>query len=529
MPQWETPRTGTYNAAVDLISRNLSHRPDKIAYIDSDGCYSYRDVAVRAEQAGAALRAIGIRPGDRVALCMLDSIEFIAVFLGALRVGIIPIPLNTLLTADDYAFILNDSGARAAVVSDAQVQKLREAIQRSQWAGEMIVSGAPESATGRTLGTLIDPKGETVPHHPTRADDIAFWLYSSGSTGSPKGTPHRHSSLMITAELFARDTLRLQEDDVVFSAAKLFFAYGLGNALTFPMSVGATCVLHAGRPSPEVVARLLIDHKVTVFCGAPTLFGSILASSHLSERGQHALRLCLSAGEALPSEIGRAWTARTGVEIVDGIGSTEMLHIYISNRPKQVRHGSTGSPVPGYEVRLVGEDGLEVGPGEIGELYVRGPTMATEYWNQPEKTAAAFVDGWLRTGDKFLVQDDGGLRHCGRADDMLKVSGIWVSPIEVENALLAHDSVLEAAVIGVTDEAGLVKSKAFVVSKAGVTADRALAQALKDFTKERLAPYKYPREIEFVAELPKTANGKIRRHVLREQEKRRRADSALVQ
>ena len=505
MPRWETPRSGAYNAAVDLIERNLSVRPDKIACIDGARRHTYADLSQRAGRAGAALRAIGLQPGDRVALCLLDGVDFTAVFLGALRVGVVPIALNTLLTADDYAFILNDSGARAVIASDALLPQVREAIRRSQWAGELVISGALDDGPGHSLAVLAAdaPSGAA---HTTQADDVAFWLYSSGSTGRPKGAPHRHSSLMLTAELFARDTLGLRESDVVFSAAKLFFAYGLGNALTFPMAVGATSVLYPGRATPEAVAGLLAEHEVTIFCAAPTLFAAMLASPHMPRRGVHRLRLCVSAGEALPADIGRAWTERTGVEIIDGIGSTEMLHIFVSNRPGSVKYGCTGRPVDGYEVKVVDETGRTVAPGEIGELHVRGPTMATEYWNQPEKTAAAFVDGWMRTGDKFQLHQDGSLSHCGRADDMLKVSGIWVSPIEVENALLGHDAVLEAAVIGVTDQAGLVKSKAFVVAKPGVTPDIALAAALKDFTKSRLAPYKYPREIEFLAELPEDSD-----------------------
>ena len=522
MPRWETPRTGAYNAAVDLMARNLSARPGKIACIDASGRHTYADLAERAERAGSALRAIGLQPGDRVALCLLDGVDFIAVFLGALSAGVVPVALNTLLTAEDYAFIFSDSGASAVVASDALLPQVREAIRRSQWRGELVISGAPDGRPGHTLAALAADAARRDPH-PTQADDVAFWLYSSGSTGRPKGAPHRHSSLMLTAELFARDTLGLRESDVVFSAAKLFFAYGLGNALTFPMAVGATSVLHPGRATPEAVARLLADHEVTIFCGAPTLFAAMLASPHMPRLGEHRLRLCVSAGEALPGDIGRAWTERTGVEIIDGIGSTEMLHIFVSNRPGSVKHGSTGRPVDGYDVKVVDDAGRGVAAGEIGELLVRGPTMTTEYWNQPEKTAAAFVDGWMRTGDKFQVHEDGTLSHCGRADDMLKVSGIWVSPVEVESALLSHDAVLEAAVIGVIDEAGLTKSKAFVVTKPGVAPDAALAAALKDFTKARLAPYKYPREIEFLTELPKTATGKIRRQALREQEAARRA------
>ncbi|MDB5028234.1 MAG: Benzoate--CoA ligase, partial [Candidatus Eremiobacteraeota bacterium] len=310
------------------------------------------------------------------------------------------------------------------------------------------------------------------------------------------------------------------EDDVVYSAAKLFFAYGLGNALTFPMSVGATAVLHSGRATPDVVSAILRDRGATIFCGVPTLFGSLLVHPGLPSRDEIALRLCTSAGEPLPEELGKNWTARFGVEIVDGIGSTEMLHIFVSNRPGAVKYGTTGLPVPGYRARIVGEDGAEVAPGELGELEVSGETSAAYYWNNREKTRRTFVGEWTRTGDKYRQDDEGYFVYCGRVDDMLKVGGIWVSPSEVEAALVAHEHVLEAAVIGVGDESDLVKPKAFVVLKPGVVAGIELADALKAYVKSRLAPYKYPRWIEFVAELPKTATGKIQRHVLRAREGR---------
>jgi len=503
-----------YNAAVDLLERNLTARADKVAFIDAAGSHTYAEVADGAARTGAALLDLGLSPGDRVALILQDGVDFVRCFLGAIRSGIVPIALNTLFPPQDYAYILTDSGARAAVVSAALLPTVSEAVQLSGWQGHVIVSGGE----GATLSTLLDQAPPVGTPHPSRADDVAFWLYSSGSTGRPKGAPHRHASLTATAELFGRQVFGLRADDVVFSAAKLFFAYGLGNALTFPMYVGATAVLFPDRVTPEVVDDLLARHRVTVFCGVPTLYSAILAARPISAAAAAGLRRCMSAGEALPAEIGQAWTRLTGAEIIDGIGSTEMLHIFVSNRPGDVRYGTTGRPVPGYEVRLIGEDGQEVGPGDIGELYVRGPSMTVEYWNQPEKTAATFVDGWMRSGDKFELDAEGRLSHRGRADDMLKVSGIWVSPVEVEAALTAHDAVMETAVVGVEDAAGLTKTKAFVVLRPGLQASEDLAEELKRFIKSRLAPHKYPRQIAFVDALPKTATGKIRRHVLREQE-----------
>jgi benzoate-CoA ligase len=505
---------GRYNAAVDLLERNLAARPDKVAFIDAGGEHTYLDLAERAVRLGAVLIDLGLEPGDRVVLLLQDGFDFVVCFLGAIRVGLVPIPLNTLLTAEDYAYVLADSGASAVLVSDSVAPTLATAIAVAAWPGACVVADGP---AGR-LADLVTRPARVCPAFNSGEDDVAFWLYSSGSTGRPKGSLHRHRSLVSTADLFARRTLGLGEADVVFSAAKLFFAYGLGNALTFPICVGATCVLFPGRVTPQVVEDILLGHAVTVFCGVPTLFAAMLASPHTGRLGGSALRLCTSAGEALPAPIGHAWTQATGVEIIDGIGSTEMLHVFLSNRPGAVRYGATGLPVPGYEVKLVGDDGLEVGAGEVGELYVRGPSMTAGYWNQPERTASTFVDGWMRSGDKFEVDEAGCFVHRGRTDDMLKVSGIWVSPTEVEAALMDHEAVLEAAVIGVTDAAGLTRTKAFVVPKPGVSRDSSLGEALKAFVKARLAPHKYPRLIEIVDGLPKTATGKIRRHVLRERE-----------
>ena len=354
----------------------------------------------------------------------------------------------------------------------------------------------------------------------THADEPAFWLYSSGSTGAPKGTVHTQANLYWTAELYGKAVLGLRESDVVFSAAKLFFAYGLGNALSFPLSVGATVLLMAERATPQAVFRRFTEQKPTLFCGAPTGYGGMLASPDLPPRSAVALRLCSSAGEALPQDIGERWTRHFGVEIIDGIGSTEMLHIFLSNIPGQVRYGTTGYPVPGYELELRGEDGRPVGQqadgaSEIGDLYIQGPSAALMYWNNRAKSRDTFQGGWTKSGDKYVRNADGSYTYAGRNDDMLKVSGIYVSPFEVEGTLVQHPAVLEAAVIGKVDADGLTKTKAFVVLKPGQQATEAELQA---FVKEKLAPYKYPRFIEFLPDLPKTATGKIQRFRLRERE-----------
>jgi benzoate-CoA ligase len=350
---------------------------------------------------------------------------------------------------------------------------------------------------------------------PTRPDDACFWLYSSGSTGTPKGTVHLQTSLVQTAELYGQAILGVQESDVLFSAAKLFFAYGLGNALSFPLSVGATTVLLGDRPTPAAVCRILRQHHPTIFYGVPTLYSALLASPELPKRAELNLRRCASAGEALPAEIGRRWFEHTGVDILDGLGSTEMLHIFLSNRPGDVRYGTSGKPVPGYEIRLVDEDGNPTAKGEIGELQVAGPTSAAFYWNNREKSRKTFLGRWTKSGDKYIESEDGYFVYCGRADDMLKVSGIWVSPFEIEASLASHEAVLEAAVVGYADENGLIKPKAFVVLRPDISHTPDLTAALQQHVKERLAPYKYPRWIEFVPELPKTATGKIQRFKLR--------------
>jgi benzoate-CoA ligase len=511
-------RPPRYNAAVDLLSRNLTtpERAGKTAFVDAAGSYTYADVAARADRAANAFRALGIEPEQRIALALLDGIDFVASFLGAIKAGIVPVPINTLFQPADFAYILADSRAKALVVSRELEATLAEAALIAEWAGTVLVSG--EDAGPRSLARAFEAAEPFADAAPTGPDDVCFWLYSSGSTGRPKGTVHVQSSMIQTADLFARDVLGLRESDVVYSAAKLFFAYGLGNALSFPMSVGATAILFPGRPTPQAVGALLREHGPTIFCGVPTLFNALLAYDGFPPASELKLRLCTSAGEALPEEIARTWTARTGVEVVDGIGSTEMLHIFVSNRPGDVRFGTTGTPVTGYRVRIVDEHGADVPRGELGELIVSGPTSAVHYWNNREKTRGTFVGEWTRTGDKFYEREDGALVHCGRVDDMLKVGGIWVSPMEVEGALIAHPAVLEAAVIGVADEGDLIKPKAFVVLRDGFAGSDALAEELKTFIKSRLAPYKYPRWVAFETELPKTATGKIQRHVLRKRE-----------
>jgi benzoate-CoA ligase len=516
-PRVEIPRD--YNAAHDLIERNLAvGRAGKTAYIDDAGAYTYGELAERMNRCASALTGLGLRPEERVLLCHLDTIDFPAVFLGAIRAGIVPIAANTLLTTHDYDYMLRDSRARALIVSAQLLPAFVPLLGKHPYLSHVIVSG-PASDTEATrhhsLAKLMAAASASFATAETTCDDACFWLYSSGSTGPPKGTVHLHSSLMQTAELYAKPILGIREDDLVFSAAKLFFAYGLGNGLTFPLAVGATTVLMAERPTPAAVFARLRRHQPTIFYGVPTLFAALLASPDLPRRDELRLRRCTSAGEALPAEIGRRWTEHFGVEILDGLGSTEMLHIFLSNRPGAVRYGTSGMPVPGYELRIVGDDGRGLAASEVGELQINGPTSAMAYWNNREKTRHTFQGPWTRSGDKYSIDADGYYVYAGRSDDMLKVGGIYVSPIEVESALVTHAAVLEAAVIGKADDEELVKPLAYVVLKSGHQPSPALAEELRQHVKARLAPYKYPRWIEFIDELPKTATGKIQRFKLR--------------
>ena len=502
-----------YNAAHDLMARHAG-RADKAAFIDagSGEQLSYGALEDQSHRFANALRGAGFAPESRIVVAMLDTPQWPVVFLGCILAGVVPVAVNTLLTTADFDFMLRDSRAQGLVVSKALLPAFEPLLGHIDTLRTVIVDGDENSESNRSLVQMISAQTATKKIANTCADDVCFWLYSSGSTGAPKGTVHLHSHLIQTAELYGRGVLGIKESDVVYSAAKLFFAYGLGNALTFPMCVGATTVLLPTRPTPADVFNVLQKYKPTIFYGVPTLYAAMLSHPDRPARSALKLRVCTSAGEALPAEIGRRWTAEYGCEILDGIGSTEMLHIFLSNRPGQVRYGTTGQAVPGYGLRIVGDDGNVCGAGEIGELQISGPSAALMYWNNRAKTKATFAGEWTKSGDKYTMDADGFYTYGGRSDDMLKVGGIYVSPFEVEACLMTHAAVLEAAVIGVMDGEELVKPKAFVVLKAGEVATESDLQA---HVKQALAPYKYPRWIEFVGELPKTATGKIQRFKLR--------------
>ena len=531
-----------YNAASHFIDRHVEEgRGNRLAFVEEGRNTTYAELAERTARCAAAIRGLGIVPEQRVLLCLHDTADFAAIFFGAIRAGAVAVPVNTMLTTADYAFMLADSRARLIFVSDVLLDKLGPALSQlpkppprvvvvKSPMGEAAANGpsseAPPSGTGETrvsarlayleLDAVLESSVPSTDVANTTADDVAFWLYSSGSTGQPKGAIHLHSHLVQTATLYGQGVVGIQEEDVVFSAAKLFFAYGLGNAMTFPLHVGATSVLLAERPTPAAVMRTLASFTPSIFCAVPTLFASILADRSLAQaRGSSKLRVSISAGEALPKHTGEKWRERFRTDILDGIGSTEMLHIFISNRHGDVRYGTSGKPVPGYDVKIVDDGGEPTPDGEEGSLWVRGPSSCVAYWNQREKTLATFHGPWTRTGDRYVRDADGYYTYSGRSDDMLKVGGIWVAPFEVESALSAHDAVLEAAVVGHADSEGLIKPRAFVVLAEGKSGSNELVSELQAFVKSTLAPYKYPRWIDFTTELPKTATGKIQRFKLR--------------
>jgi benzoate-CoA ligase family protein len=462
------------------------------------------DDFIRATHAAqGALAASGLRAGDRLLLVLRDTLRFPALFLGALRGGFIPIPVSTLLPAKDVRFIAQDAEVRAAVVD----RELPDELADPRLFPPNCALFRGDEACWREAAA---PSAAATP-----AGAEAFWLYTSGTTGRPKGVIHRHADLIVTAEQYGRGVLEIGGEDRLLSAAKLFFAYGLGNALTFPLWLGAETILYADRPTPEAMFELIERHRPTIFFGVPTLYAAMLACD-VPPGALASLRICASAGEALPAPIFETFRERFGVEILDGIGSTEMLHIFLSNRAGSVRPGTSGSPVPGYVVRVVDEEMRDVAPGESGELLAYGESAARSYHNRAEATAhTMFEPGWLRTGDRYIAHEDGTFQHTGRQNDLFKVSGQWVSPVEVESTLIEHPAVLEAAVVGAEDERELMKPKAFVVLTGAASPSAELEAELREHVKARLTPHKYPRWFVFVDALPKTATGKIQRFNLR--------------
>ena len=510
------------NAVAWFIDRHVHEdRGERLAFADPARTLTYAALQSATARFAGALTAAGIARERRVVLLLPDTIDFPIAFWGCLRAGAVPIPVNTLLPHEQVGYILADARAEAVVISAPALPGLLPTLQALH-ALKLIVVAASDAASANSgqidFSTFLDRGDPTTPAIAAPPDEVAFWLYSSGSTGPPKGVRHVHGSLRAIAETYGAQVLGITADDVMFSASKMFHAYGLGNAMTFPMSVGASAVLLPDRPTPDAVLATMRRFHPTLFAAVPTLYAALLASPAIGPgAGSDRLRRCISAGEALPEHVGHGWRDRVGVDILDGIGSTEMLHIFVSNRPGAVRYGTTGVPVPGYDAKIVDETGNAVADGESGELVVCGPSAADGYWNQRAKSRRTFVGEWTRTGDVYVRESDGNFRYHGRFDDMIKVGGVWVSPFEVEEALASHPAVLEAAVVGHPDGDGLTKPKAFIVLQdgAGHIDAATLFDLLKEHVKERIGGWKYPRWIEIVPGLPKTATGKIERYKLR--------------
>jgi len=508
-----------FNLASYMVDRHVSEgRGSKTAIVADGQRLSYAQFAAQMNQVGNALRRLGMQEGQRVLLLLPDSSEFAAAFFGAVKIGAVPVPCNTSLRSADYSYFLNETRARVLFVHSSLLPQVQSALSSHTFLRHTVVVG--DRCDGYpNWEQLLSDSSPVLDTAPTGKDDVAFWLWTSGSTGPPKGAVHLQHDWIYCCENYARGILGICESDMTFSTSKLYHAYGLGNSLMFPFYVGATTVLDSvayGKTQAGVLLGKITKARPTVFFSVPTLYASMLAEAdRLNSYELSSIRVAASAAEPLPAELFRKWHSRFGSEILDGIGSTEVLHIYISARAGAVRPGSTGQPVPGYKIRVVGENDLDVPQGEVGELMVGGESIAPCYWNRPELSSERMRGGWFVSGDKYYTDQDGYFWYMGRSDDMFRVSGQWVSPIEIESVLAEHLAVLEAAVVPYEQANGLLAPKAFVVAKSEIHTDEVLARELQEFLKSRIAPYKYPRLIEFVAELPKTAAGKILRRELR--------------
>jgi benzoate-CoA ligase family protein len=502
-----------FNAAEHFVDRHLAEgRGSKVAIRTLDREVSYSELAESVNRFGNTLADLGIKRGERVLMVVNDCPEFFFLFWGALKIGVIPVPLNALLRANEFAFIIRDSQCAGLVYSSEFAEEVEAALEASLWRPRIVLrlKGGEDALTEQARDAALELRAV-----PTSADDDGYWLYSSGTTGRPKGVIHTHGDLAVCSQLYTVGVLGAGESDVFFCVPRLFFSYGLGAAMCAPLWVGGTTILDERRQTPETVMEVFRRYSPTLFAAVPTFFARILAAGVLTRDAVPRLRRCISAAEPLPPEMHRLWLEVTGVPIMEGIGSTEVGHIYISNRFDDIRPGTSGKPVPGYQVRIVDDAGNDVTDEMPGRLLVKAQSVTRHYWNEPERTAKAIVNGWFDTGDTFRRDKDGYYVFCGRGDDMLKISGRWISPFEIESALVEHPKVLEAAVVGRTDESGLMKAEAWVVLKDSAQACELTAQEVRVFCKGKLSPYKFPAWIHFVEHLPKTATGKIQRYKLR--------------
>jgi benzoate-CoA ligase family protein len=502
-----------YNAATTFVDENIAQgRDGKVAIYYQDQRFTYRDVYEKVNQTGNALRNLGLEIEQRVLLVLPDCPEFAFSFFGAIKIGAVPIPTNPWMKSKDYKYLLQDSRARILLVHESSLSEVEPIWDQSRYLKHVIVVGKPR---GKSVAYdfLISKAATTLEPERTSKDDVVMWNYTSGSTGSPKGAVHLQHDMITITDLFVKPVLGMREDDICFSASKLFFSYGLGNSLYFPFRFGAATVLWPERPDPEKILQVIEKYRPTFFFSVPTLYARLLRVE--KDYDLSSLRICLSSGEPLPPALFQQWKQKYGIELLDVVGSTEATHDFLANRPGRAKPGSSGEVTPAFEAKIVDEDGREVPIGQVGNLLVKGDANAPYYWNKHEQTRRTMLGEWLKTGDTYYRDEEGYYWYCGRSDDMLKVGGLWVSPIEIENALLEHPSVLEAAVVGQADHDGLTKPKAYVLLKSEYRPSDQLKDELQSLVKSKLAPYKYPRWIDFVEELPKTVTGKIQRFRLR--------------
>ncbi|MFQ5681738.1 MAG: benzoate-CoA ligase family protein [Candidatus Binatia bacterium] len=502
-----------YNAATTFVDENIAQgRGNKTAIYYLDKQFTYQEVFERVNQTGNALRDLGVEIEQRVLLAVPDSPEFAFSFFGAIKIGAVPIPTNPWMKAGDYEYLLHDSRARVLIVHESSLPEVEKVRDRSRYLKHVIVVGKPK---GKALSfeSLVAKASGNLEAEPTRKDDVAWWGYTSGSTGFPKGAVHLQHDMVTITDLFVKPVLGMQENDICFSASKLFFSYGLGNSLYFPFRFGASSVLWPERPEPEKILQVIEKHHPTFFFSVPTLYARFLRVEKKYDLS--SLRICLSSGEPLPPSLFHQWKERFGLDLLDVVGSTEATHDFLANRPGKAKPGSSGEVTPAFEAKIVDEEGRELPAGKVGNLMVKGDSNSPYYWNKHEQTQKTMQGEWLKTGDTYYCDEEGYYWYCGRSDDMLKVGGLWVSPIEIENTLLEHPAVLEAAVTGHADQEGLIKPKAYILLKSEFQPSQQLKEELQSLVKNKLAPYKYPRQIDFVDELPKTVTGKIQRFKLR--------------